>query len=137
MKANELVTTAVEGATVLKATAMASHVLCTCIPQAALIERERQDKFVAAVRAYEWEVAEILAMSADEFQDVADSKRRVLAMLEAQRRLWDASRIVVEPSAVAALAALTSGAYVPEKDERVAVLLCGANAEPDWFMNEA
>ena len=56
---------------------------------------------------------------------------------EAQRRLWDASRIVVEPSAATALAALTSGAYVPEKDERVAVLLCGANAEPDWFMNEA
>ena len=56
---------------------------------------------------------------------------------EAQRRLWDASRIVVEPSAATALAALTSGAYVPLKDERVAVLLCGANAEPDWFMNEA
>ena len=56
---------------------------------------------------------------------------------EAQRRLWEASRIVVEPSAATALAALTSGAYLPEKDERVAVLLCGANAEPDWFMKGA
>ncbi len=54
----------------------------------------------------------------------------------AQRLLWEASRIVVEPSAATALAALTAGAYVPEKDERVAVLLCGGNAEPDWFMHE-
>ena len=56
---------------------------------------------------------------------------------EAQRLLWEAARIIVEPSAATALAALTSGAYVPEKDERVAVLLCGGNAEPDWFNNEA
>jgi threonine dehydratase len=56
---------------------------------------------------------------------------------EAQRRLWEAGRIVVEPSAATALAALTASAYVPERDERVAVLLCGGNAEPDWFMHEA
>ena len=56
---------------------------------------------------------------------------------EAQRRLREASRIVVEPSAATALAALTAKAYVPEKDERVAVLLRAGNAEPDWFMHEA
>jgi threonine dehydratase len=33
----------------------------------------------------------------------------------------------VEPGGAAALAALLSGRYRPEKDERVAVLLCGAN----------
>jgi hypothetical protein len=83
-KANELVTTAVEDATVLKAHAMASRVLCSCVPRAGEIERERQQRFAAAVCAYEWEMAEILAMHADELQNVADSKRRVLAMLRAR-----------------------------------------------------
>jgi threonine dehydratase len=54
--------------------------------------------------------------------------------IEAQRRLWAAARLVVEPGAATALAALTSGAYAPEKDERVGVLLCGGNAAPDWFV---
>lgn len=54
--------------------------------------------------------------------------------IEAQRRLWGASRLVVEPGAATALAALTSGAYVPQNDERVGVLLCGGNADPDWFV---
>jgi threonine dehydratase len=49
------------------------------------------------------------------------------AIRDAQRRLWDVLRIVAEPGGAAALAALLSGRYVPAKDERVAVLLCGAN----------
>ncbi|MCG6902210.1 MAG: serine/threonine dehydratase [Rhodobacter sp.] len=52
----------------------------------------------------------------------------------AQRRLWDGARLIGEPGAATALAALTSGAYVPEKDERVGVLICGGNASPDWFL---
>jgi threonine dehydratase len=48
----------------------------------------------------------------------------------AQRTLWSASRLVAEPGGAAALAALTSGAYVPEPGERVAVLVCGANTDP-------
>ena len=48
------------------------------------------------------------------------------AIRDAQRRLWDVLRIATEPGA-AALAALLSGRYRPAKDERVAVLLCGAN----------
>ena len=55
-------------------------------------------------------------------------------VFEAQRRLWAGARLVVEPGAATALAALTSGAYVPAKGERVAVLLCGGNAEPHWFV---
>jgi threonine dehydratase len=55
-------------------------------------------------------------------------------VFEAQRRLWAGARLVVEPGAATALAALTSGAYVPAKGERVAVLLCGGNAEPNWFV---
>jgi threonine dehydratase len=49
------------------------------------------------------------------------------AILEAKRRLWETLRIVAEPGGAAALAALMSGRYVPGKDERVGVLLCGAN----------
>ncbi len=55
------------------------------------------------------------------------------AVFDAQRRLWEATRLVTEPGAATALAALTSGAYVPQQGERVGVLLCGGNAEPDWF----
>ncbi|HTQ33708.1 MAG TPA: threonine/serine dehydratase [Stellaceae bacterium] len=49
------------------------------------------------------------------------------AILDAQRRLWDVMRIAAEPGGATALAALLSGRYCLAKDERVAVLLCGAN----------
>lgn len=49
----------------------------------------------------------------------------------AQEKLWRERRILVEPAGAAALAALTSGAYVPQAGERVAVLVCGANIAPD------
>ena len=52
---------------------------------------------------------------------------------EAAQRLWADTRLVCEPGGVTALAALTSGAYTPEKGERVAVVLCGGNDEPNWF----
>jgi threonine dehydratase len=46
---------------------------------------------------------------------------------EAQRLLWKVMRVVAEPGGVASFAALTSRRYVPKPDERVGVLLCGAN----------
>ncbi|MCR8722671.1 threonine/serine dehydratase [Frigidibacter sp. ROC022] len=49
------------------------------------------------------------------------------AILEAQKTLWRVLRLVVEPGGATAMAALLSGAYVPEPGERVGVLLCGAN----------
>ena len=49
------------------------------------------------------------------------------AIRDAQGRLWDVMRVVAEPGGAAALAALLSGHYRPARDERVAVLLCGAN----------
>lgn len=52
------------------------------------------------------------------------------AIREARHALWDEWRIVVEPGAAAAYAALTSGAYAPVEGERVAVVLCGANTDP-------
>jgi len=57
------------------------------------------------------------------------------AVMDAGARLWAATRLVGEPGAATALAALTSGAYVPAPDERVAVLICGGNAEPGWFLD--
>lgn len=59
---------------------------------------------------------------------------RDAAVFDAARQLWEATRLIGEPGAAVALAALTSGAYVPERDERLCVLICGGNAEPDWFM---
>lgn len=52
----------------------------------------------------------------------------------AARTLWEDTRLVGEPGAAVALAALTSGAYTPAAGERVAVLICGGNADVDWFM---
>lgn len=49
------------------------------------------------------------------------------AIREAQERLWQTLRVVSEPGGATAFAALLCGAYTPAKDERVAVLLCGAN----------
>ena len=51
------------------------------------------------------------------------------AIIEAQRRLWSEVSIVAEPGGAAAFAALASGAYRPARDERVGVLICGANAD--------
>jgi len=45
----------------------------------------------------------------------------------AQRALWDKVRVVAEPGGAAAFAALLSGKYTPAPDERVAVMVCGAN----------
>ncbi len=49
------------------------------------------------------------------------------AITLAQRLLWERARIVAEPGGCAALAGLLSGAYSPEPDEHVAVVLSGAN----------
>ncbi|SRR6056297_120030 len=56
------------------------------------------------------------------------------AVYAAAKTLWEATRLVGEPGAAVALAALTSGAYTPAEGERVAVLICGGNADVDWFM---
>ena len=53
------------------------------------------------------------------------------AIAEAQVFLWRSLRQWVEPAGATALAALMSGAYSPGKDEKVAVLVCGANPAPD------
>ena len=53
------------------------------------------------------------------------------AIAEAQVLLWRSLRQWVEPAGATALAAVMSGAYSPRRDEKVAVLVCGANPAPD------
>ncbi len=52
-------------------------------------------------------------------------------ILAAQALLWRELRQWVEPGGATALAALLSGAYLPEPGERVAVLVCGGNPAPE------
>ncbi|MEV7969619.1 serine/threonine dehydratase [Sphaerisporangium sp. NPDC088356] len=52
------------------------------------------------------------------------------AIVRARAELWRDHRIAAEHAGAAALAALRSGAYVPDPGERVAVLICGANTDP-------
>jgi threonine dehydratase len=49
------------------------------------------------------------------------------AIRDAQRLLWKRLRVVAEPGGAAAMAALISGVYVPSPNERLGVLVCGAN----------
>jgi threonine dehydratase len=51
------------------------------------------------------------------------------AIKDAQRRLWHETRVFAEPGGAAALAALLAKAYVPEPDEHVVALVCGANGD--------
>ncbi len=53
------------------------------------------------------------------------------AIMDAQKLLWQSHRLLVEPAGATALAALSSGAYRPQPNERVAVLLCGGNVASD------
>ena len=52
------------------------------------------------------------------------------AIRAAQKLLWDRLRLIVEPGGATAFAALHSGAYVPSADERLVVVVCGANCDP-------
>jgi threonine dehydratase len=54
-------------------------------------------------------------------------------IVQAQRVLWEAVRIVAEPGGAAAFAAIVSGRYQPEPGERVGIVICGANTEAVKF----
>jgi len=54
-------------------------------------------------------------------------------IIAAQKALWNRVRIISEPGGAAAFAAILSGRYTPAPAERVAVLVCGANANPANF----
>ncbi len=52
------------------------------------------------------------------------------AIRAAQRILWQATRLIVEPAAAVGIAALIAGAYAPGPGEYVAVIISGANTTP-------
>ena len=56
------------------------------------------------------------------------------AITAAQRRLWSELHLAVEPAAALGLAALASGVVRPGRNERVALVLCGANFAPGSLM---
>jgi len=59
-------------------------------------------------------------------------------VVAARNLLWDEYRIIVEHGTAVAFAALLTGIYQIEDDERVAVVLCGANtALNDLSLNES
>ena len=48
----------------------------------------------------------------------------------AQLWLWKEFKLAIEPAAALPLAALHSGRYVPRADEKVCLIICGANLDP-------
>ena len=52
------------------------------------------------------------------------------AIQQAQLLLWERFRLIAEPGGATALAALTSGAWVPPQGAQVGVVICGANTDP-------
>ena len=53
----------------------------------------------------------------------------------ARRDLWSHYQLAVEPAAAVTLAALQTGAYRPERGERVVAVVCGGNTDPaDLFV---
>ena len=52
------------------------------------------------------------------------------AIARAQRTLWERFRLAVEPAAALPWAALAEGIVRPGPQERVALILCGANLDP-------
>jgi threonine dehydratase len=49
---------------------------------------------------------------------------------QAQQWLWKEMKLAVEPAAALPLAALQAGLYVPGADEKVCLIVCGANLDP-------
>jgi threonine dehydratase len=52
------------------------------------------------------------------------------AIRMAQHRLWKEFKLAVEPAAALPLAALQTGAWVPQSGEKVCLIICGANVDP-------
>ena len=51
------------------------------------------------------------------------------AICAAQQAMWQELRLAVEPAAALPLAALQTGVVVPQRDERVLLVVCGANVD--------
>ncbi len=103
----------------------------SCALNAALQAGEPVDVSVSGIAANALGARRIGSICFELAQGMASVLVTDEAIAEAQKRLWQAHRILVEPGGATALAALMSGAYRPAPDERVAVLICGGNISPD------
>ena len=75
-----------------------------------------------------WSVARRTGMSAVLVPDEAIARAR--------GRLWSELRVLAEYGGAAALAALLTGAYLPERGERVAAVVCGGNTDPAGVLRD-
>ncbi len=103
----------------------------SCALNAALKAGEPIDVPVSGVAANALGARRIGGICFDLAQGIESVLVPDTAITDAQQALWQSHRILVEPAGATALAALMSGAYTPEPDERVAVLVCGGNIAPD------
>ena len=103
----------------------------SCALNAALQAGEPVDVSVSGIAANALGARRIGSICFDLAQGVQSVLVSDEAIAQAQKVLWRAHRILVEPAGATALAALLSGAYTPEPGERVAVLICGGNISPD------
>jgi threonine dehydratase len=71
-----------------------------------------------------------IAWSVAQQHDVSSLLVTDEAITSARRWLWRHVRVAAEPAGATALAALLTGAYLPEEAERVCVVVCGGNADP-------
>lgn len=108
---------------------------CSCCLHAALENKVPTPVSINSVAADSLGASVLGALSFDicsaglhQSVTVADS-----AIIAAQKELWDRFQLISEPGGATALAALTSGAYVPAAGERVGVLICGGNADLSSF----
>jgi threonine dehydratase len=57
------------------------------------------------------------------------------AIRDAQHALWERTRVLAEPGGAAAFAALLTGRYRPDPEERVVVVVCGGNTDGSWLFD--
>lgn len=99
---------------------------------AALGAGEPVDVAVSSIAADSLGATRLGAIAADVVarHDVASVLVSDDDIVAARRYLWREFRIAVEWGGATALAAITSGAYVPRPGEHPVVILCGANTDP-------
>ncbi len=107
----------------------------SCALHAALAAGQPVDVSVQSVAADSLGSRSVGALNLEIAQRAVDHVALVNdeAIRAAQHTLWRDFTIIAEPGGAAAFAALASGAYRPAADERVGVLVCGANADLSAF----
>ncbi len=111
----------------------------SCALKAALMAGQPVDVEVGGVAANALGARRIGTLCFELAQDLRTPSVIVpdMAIVAAQHALWRDHRLLVEPAGATALAALMCGAYLPTRGEKVAVLLCGGNIDPEPLSDPA